>query len=87
MQELAKTLNSIPQFAQFKEYIAGKIAELDSIEGLEGLSNEKAGEEAKARGIAMDKLYDIFSPFVVRPEKHEPTDEEIANVKKRVGLS
>jgi hypothetical protein len=85
-KDLIKQIKDSPYFEQLQEYINSKINELNSLDGLEGLSNEQAGEEAKARVLALNKLWEILKPFIEQREKREPTTEEIQKAKEKYGV-
>lgn len=84
--QLVRKLKDDPSFLEFQAYVINKIYELNSIHGLEGMNNERAGEEAKVRAKAIGKLEDILSPFLDFKEKEEPSDEDIRNAKGKYGL-
>lgn len=86
IKELSKKLRERPEFADFQEYIILKINELDSVKHLNTLSNEQAGETAKARLLAIKTLEEILRPFIDFAEKHEYTEEEIKEAAARRGL-
>lgn len=84
--ELIKKLKADRGFKIFQEYIIGKIAELNSVSGLDSMDNSKAGEEAKTRLKAKRKLEDILKPFIEFSEKRTPTDDEYNVAKNNAGL-
>lgn len=84
--EFIKKLNDNPDFTIFKKWLMGKIEELDSVIDLDSLSNNEAGEEAKVRHKALNKLYEILSPFINVREEKEKSTEEIHKAKKRFGM-
>lgn len=84
--ELIKKLKDYPAFQEYLVYIIAKIEELDSIDGLEQMTNQRAGEEAKVRGKATAKLYELLAPFVELTEKREPTKEQVNQAKEKFGL-
>ena len=59
-EELIKKLREDTSFNIFMEYAQEKILELDSVANLSGFSNERTGEEVKARALALKKIIDIF---------------------------
>lgn len=85
-EELIGKLKKDPYFQQFVEYIASKIEELDSIGGLDALTNKRAGEEAKARWLARNKLYEILKPVVEPVGRKKPTQEQIDKAKNKFGV-
>lgn len=86
IKQLAKNLKDKKEFIEFQEYVLSKVAELDTVDGLEDMTNEQAGETARARKLAITKIYEIFKPFIDFTEKHEYTKEEIAEAASRRGL-
>lgn len=86
IQQLAKNLRGKVDFQEFQEYVLDKVRELDTVSDLGTMSNEKAGEEAKVRLLAGTKLRKILTPFIDFAEKHEYTDEEIAEAAAKRGL-
>lgn len=86
MDELIKKLKSDPNFIEFTDYIRTVMDELDTVSGLDNMTNELAGEEAKVRSRTKAKLYEILRPFVEFNEKKEPTEAEMKAVKGRFGL-
>ena len=59
-EELIKKLREDTSFNIFMEYTQEKMLELDSVANLSGFSNERTGEEVKARALALKKIIDIF---------------------------
>lgn len=86
MEELIKKLKSNPDFLEFTDFILDKLKQLDSVEGLDEMPNELAGEEAKIRVKTIDRLYSILRPFVDFKEKSQPSESEIRKVANRFGL-
>lgn len=86
MDELIKNLKDNPAFTQFEGYIIKIVDGLDTVEGLEQMSNEQAGEEAKIRAKTKDKLVAILQPFIDFAEKKEPTEAEIKKAQEKFGL-
>jgi hypothetical protein len=84
--ELIKKLKEYPAFIEFTEYITSKIEELDSTSGLDGMTNEQAGEEVRARNKARSKLYEILAPVVELTERRKPSKEQIEQAKGKFGL-
>lgn len=84
--DLMKKLKSDPAFIEFLNYVLEKIEEIDTVNGLENLSNEQAGEEAKIRSKVKDRLNEILKPFIEFRGKREPTDEEIKKAEEKFGL-
>ncbi len=87
MEELIKKLKSDPNFIEFTDYILNVIDGLDTVSGLDNMTNEMAGEEAKVRAKTKANLYEILRPFIEFKEKKEPTEAEIRKVGGRFGLT
>lgn len=85
-EELAKKIKDSSYFPELQTYIIDQIQDLNSIDGVKIMTNEKAGEEVKARALAMEKLKDILSPFINNREKKEPTEEDIKKAEKNYAL-
>lgn len=83
--ELQKALREDPKFQAFISDAQSKIEELDSVDDLEELTNEEAGEEAKIRKKAKDKLYAILYPFTREENRRERTIEEVRKAKRQAG--
>lgn len=86
MEELIKKLKVNPDFIEFTDYVLEKIDELDTVNGLESLPNEQAGEEGKVRCKTKEKLYDILRPFIEFKEKKQPTELELRKAGGKYGL-
>ena len=84
--DLVEKLKSDPAFIEFLNYVLEKIEEIDTVNGLEKLSNEQAGEEAKIRSKVKDRLNEILKPFVEYRGKREPTEKEIKEAEEKFGL-
>lgn len=85
-EDAIKRLQQDTDFMAFQEFIVSEIEKLDSVENLGKLSNEQAGEEAKVRAKAREKLYDILAPFLNQRSKKEPTTAELQKAKDKFGL-
>lgn len=85
-EELVRKLKSSSDFNEFMDYALRKISELDTVKGSIKLSRNRAGELAQAREMAKDTLLEMFEPFVNLQEKKEPTQKEIEEAHRRVGL-
>jgi len=68
------------------EYVYNRVMELDSVNGISELSNERAGEEVKARGLALDKLKELFDPIWDFTEKVKPDEKETKVAENKFGL-
>lgn len=86
MEDFIQKLKDNPSFLEFQAYVIGKIDELDSVDGLEKMTNELAGEEAKVRSKCKNKLLDIMAPFFNFGEKREPTTEQVRQAKAKYNL-
>jgi hypothetical protein len=86
MDELIRKLKNNADFVEFADYIIEKIDELDTVSGLDIMTNEQAGEEAKVRSKTKDKLYEILRPFIDFKEKKEITEGEIKKAGEKFGL-
>lgn len=86
IKDIAKRLRDKQEFIDFQEYVIGKIEDLDTVSDLGSLTNEKAGELAKVRLLARQKLEEILSPFIDFSEKREYTEEERKAAAQRRGL-
>lgn len=85
-ETLIKKLKSDTAFQEFMGFVSEQIEALDTVEGLDKLPNEQAGEEAKVRSKAKGKLIEILKPFLEFGEKKEPTAADIAEAKEKYGL-
>ena len=85
-KKLIKSLKDNPSFVEFQNYIVSEIDRLDSVEGLNDMKNEDAGEAAKIRVEAIAVLQSILQPFIDFNEKREPTKKEVDAAKSKVGL-
>lgn len=86
MEDYINKLKDNPSFLQFEEFVVEKIQELDSVAGLEKMTNESAGEEAKIRAKCKNKLLEILSPFINYQEKKKPTEEQVNKAKSKYNL-
>lgn len=84
--ELIKTLQENPSFQTFQMHIMDKVVELDSTTGLEGLENQRAGEEAKIRAKTAQKIMEIFHPIINFDDIRKITKEDIKKREQEVGL-
>lgn len=85
-RDLVKKIKDSLFFRELQDYIYTKVYELNSIKGLSEKTNAEAGETVKARAIAIAILEDILSPFIDIVEKKEPTEEQIKERERQVGL-
>jgi hypothetical protein len=86
MEDYIHKLKDNPAFLQFEEFVIKQINGFDTVEGLEKMTNKRAGEEAKIRSITKKMLLDILSPFLNLNEKKEPTEDQIKEAKKKFNL-
>lgn len=84
--EVIKTLKENPSFNAFQEYFLDKARELDTTIGLDELSNDLAGEEAKVRLKTSQFIRELFAPIVKYEEPQKPTEEDIKQREKELGL-
>lgn len=85
-EELLKNLKENNAFRIYVAYVSEKIDELDTVSGLEGESNEIAGENAKVRLLTIKTLNEILAPILNLRERVEPSPEAIQNRKYKFGL-
>lgn len=85
-QDIVRQLLNDPVFAEYIKWAMQQSDELNSVDGLEGMSNEAAGEEVRARAKALAKLHEILAPFLEYRTKREPTLEEFKQAKANYGL-
>lgn len=85
-QDITLYLLNNPEFKQYIEWVSGLMADLDSVGGVEGMTNEEAGEEVRVRSKALDKLEQILAPFIEYRTKREHTVEEFKQAKSNYGL-
>lgn len=81
-----KAIQNQNSFAELREHIKSEIEDLNSVSGLEGLSNADAGEEVRVRAKTIEKLVQIFSPIISFRDKKEPSLEDVQRAKTRTGL-
>ena len=81
-----KDLKENLSFREFQKYIVEQVDALNTLNGLDHLSNDLAGEEAKIRSKAVDVLISILSPIVTFTPKTKPTDEDIKAREREFGL-
>lgn len=81
--ELLKRIQTSDIYEGLREYLAAKIIELQSLDGLEALPNDLAGEEAKVRLKAQSKLQEILGTLLQPQKKEAPTELDIEKAKKK----
>ena len=79
-------LRNDSSFTDFTKWVKSLVDELNSVDGIEKMSNEEVGEEARVRLKTVAKLKEILSPVISFREKREPTVDEIQASKKKHGL-
>jgi hypothetical protein len=84
--DLIKKIKDSPFFQDLQGYIIQQIKDIDTVAGLDKLSNDKAGEEAKIREKTKERLIEMLNPFLGLTEKKEPTEEEVQSRKDKFGL-
>lgn len=80
-------LKDNPSFIEFQDWIAEEVDSINSLDGLNKMNNAEAGEEAKARLLAVQKIIEIFKPVVDFQNKEERSKEDIAAANNKFGLS
>lgn len=85
-QQLANALHDNPRFMEFEEYVLQEVEKIKSLDGLEDLDNDRAGEEAKVRLKAVRAIEKILSPFIKFTEKSEPSKEDYRKAQRKAGL-
>jgi len=84
--ETIKNLNNNRSFTLFKIHIMEEMDGLDSVRGLEDMSNIEAGETARIRAMAFSMLVTLLEPLMNFKEKKNPSLEQIQKKKDKVGL-
>jgi len=84
---LVKKIKESPFYREFQEHLINSASKLDTVTGMENLSNTAAGELCRARGLALEILEVILHPFVNIKEKNEPSEDDVMKRKKKFGLS
>jgi hypothetical protein len=84
--DIVNQLINDPAFQEYIRWATQVIGELNSVDDLEGKTNETAGEEAKVRAKSINKLHQILSPFIEYRIKREPTLVEFKKAKDTYGL-
>ncbi len=85
-EELIKKLKDYPAFKEFQLYLLQQINKLDSLDGLEHMTDKQAGEEAKVRSKAKNKLIDILIPFADYKERRKVSEDEMDAVARKFGI-
>jgi hypothetical protein len=85
-EQLIKRLTEDSDFSIFATYIKNQVEELDTATIFDGMTDEEAGQEIKARSKAIGILHKILKPFIDFKDKKEPTEAELNKVKKSYGL-
>lgn len=86
MKELIDKLKQNPDFLKFEEWAVNEIEKLDSVAGLDQMSNELAGEEAKVRILAKNKIIAILAPFINYAGKKEISEDQRKEATERFRL-
>lgn len=84
--DIVRQLLNDSAFSEYIEWVTGLMADLDSVGGLEKLTNEEAGEAVRVRAKALEKLQEMLAPFIEYRTKKVPTLEEFTKVKSNYGL-
>lgn len=87
MKELVDKLKNNPDFTEFEKWLVNEIEKLDTVNGLENLSDELAGQEAKVRILAKNKLISILAPFITLSEKKPVSAEQLKEAKGKYLIS
>ncbi|MDD4027030.1 MAG: hypothetical protein PHO75_02460 [Candidatus Shapirobacteria bacterium] len=86
MESYIDRLRDNPDFLEYEKFVISKIKELDTVKGLNKLSDKDAGEECKVRERTSEKLLEILSPFIETSEKKVASEEQIKEAKKKFKL-
>lgn len=86
MKELIEKLKNSPDFIQFEKWVIGEVNKLDTVEDLEGMSDKRAGQEAKIRSLSKNKLIQILTPFINFSEKKAVSEEQLKEAKDKARL-
>jgi hypothetical protein len=81
-----KDLKENLSFREFQKYIVEQVDTLNTLNGLDQMSNDLAGEEAKVRSKAVKILISILRPIVTFNPKTKPTADEIRAREREYGL-
>ncbi len=81
-----KRLKNDNDFQQFVKYAMRRVKTLNNLKGLDELSNERAGEEAKIRRQCIDTMTVMMEPFLQETQKKEQSVEDVKRAKKRAGI-
>ena len=84
--DIVRQLLNNPAFNEYIRWVTDLIADLDSVGGIENLSNEEAGELVRVKAKALEKLAEILSPFIEYRTKREPSLDEFKKAKESFGL-
>lgn len=84
--ELIEKIKTSDVYPDIVELLASTIEELQSFEGLENLSNDRAGEEVKVRIKAANKLRERLQPLLEESQKRGITEEDVRKAKKKYAL-
>ncbi len=86
MEELARKLHKNDDFLVFSAYVMAEVDKLETLDGLLDMTNEKAGEEAKIRSKAAQKIRELLTPFITFKEKPQHSPEEVQKAKGKYAL-
>lgn len=84
--EIIKYIKEDSAFQIFLNYVASVIENLDTVEGMEKLSDKEAAEKAKVNALTIKKLKEILSPVVDFNERSGPSIASVKKAKDDVGL-
>ena len=88
--ELSKTLikkiSKDPDYRIIIQYFLDIINSIDTVEGLDDLSFQQAGEQAQIRLKAKTALFRIIEPFLTYTDTNTVDKEKIEKIRKQFGL-
>ena len=86
MQTYIDRLKDNPDFLEYEKFVISEIEKLDTVKGLNKLSNKDAGEECKVRERTSEMLLEILKPFIETSEKKVASEDQIKEAKKKFKL-
>lgn len=85
-EKLIRHLKNDAHFAEYVDYVFYCIDKLDTIDGLAAMNNETAGQEARIRAFAKERLLDTLQPIITYEEKKETSEEELQRIKEQYAI-
>ena len=85
-QDIVRYLISSSEFKVYLDWVSRVMDELNSVEGLDGMTNEKAGEEVRVRAKSLELLKQSLSPFIEYRTKREISVEEFKKASTNYGF-